>query len=501
MQSVRLISLITISVLVAGCATAPFDYPREYSEAIAANADSEVRTVAGPWQKNNLGHSGFYPLITGIDALSARLWLIDAARTSVDVQCFLMKDDAAGLQVIGRLLQAADRGVRIRFLLDDAYSSIDDKYLMLADSHSDVEVRIYNPIARRGNKWVNYLGDFRRANRRMHHKSFTADNQITIVGGRNIANKYFDMRPKEEFIDLDVMGIGPIARDVNDVFDRFWNHGWSLPVTALRGILTAPEAEAARQDVSESLDERDDAVHSDLNWPERLSDGSPFLYTAKAELVTDEPGKLEVPVARGQMLLANRLDEEIREATSEVIVLTPYLIPGKVGFELLRSTSEKGVRVVILTNSLASNHHAFVHSSYSGYRKKLLKAGVELYEINDDAFAREFDAESATLHIKGMIVDRRRTFIGSPNFDPRSLELNSEVGLIIESDAMGSRLAEGVMQRLPDLAYRVETNSRGKLRWRKQVDGVDVIEKSEPGASFRLRFLAWLLRILPDQQL
>jgi len=504
MRGARLGSLVLVFALLAGCATVPFDRALEHSEAISAAEDTLLRTIAERWNGNEVGHSGFYPLIGGNDALGVRLWLMDTAQKSIDAQTFLMKSDLASLVVTKHLLLAADRGVHVRFLLDDAFTTVDDEVLLLADAHPNIEVRLYNPISRRGLGMLNAIGDFRRANRRMHNKSFTVDNQMTIVGGRNIADEYFELRPKYEFLDLDVLAVGPVAQDVSAVFDRFWNHGLSVPMEVVRNKLTELELEAAQQNIRDDVRDRDDAVYRHaINSPvlKNLISGETSLFSAGVEVVTDEPEKLERPVAQENMVLVNHLDNAIRAASSEVLVLTPYLIPGKKGIAFWRSIVEKGVRVVILTNSLASNHHTYMHAGYAKYRKDLLRAGVELYEARANAVPRESSAESVTLHIKGMIMDRRRVFIGSPNFDSRSLQINSEMGLIIDSADMSSQLAEGLMQRLPRLAYRVLLDARGKLQWRGMIDGVETVETSEPLAGRWLKFKSWLSNILSEKQL
>ena len=504
MRNVRLSSLVLLFALLAGCATVPFDYPREHSEAISAAEDTQLSAIAAQWNGNKHGQSGFYPLIAGNDALGTRLWLMDVAQKSIDIQYFMIKGDLAGLMIIKRLIMAADRGVRVRFLLDDAFTSIGDDVLLFADAHPNIEVRLHNPISRSGINMLNAIGNFSRANRRMHNKSFTVDNQMTIVGGRNLADEYFALRPANEFIDLDVLGVGPVAQDVSDIFDRFWNHNRSIPMEAVQDKLTEPELEAMRQYIDESIGDRDDEAYRQAFSSELLEgliSGETTLFSANGTVVTDEPDKLVQPVTQETTVLLNHLDDEVQTATSEVLILTPYLIPGKKGVTFWQSIVEKGVRVVILTNSLASNHHTFVHSSYARYRKDLLRAGVELYEVRANTVPRESEAESVSLHIKGMIIDRNRAFIGSPNFDPRSFEINSEMGIIIDSADMSSQLAEGVMQRLPELTYRVELNAKGRLRWHGTIDGVEVIETSEPLASLWLRFKAWIFRIAPDRQL
>lgn len=493
---------------MAGCATAPFDYPRESSEAIDPNEDSILRTRAQAWLAANPGPSGFYPLIRGSEGLGARLRLIEQAEKTIDAQYFLMKGDDAGKVFAGSLLAAADRGVRVRFLLDDVFTTVKDKGLELIDAHPNIEVRLYNPISRVGLKGLNFLLDFRRANRRMHNKSFTVDNQVSIVGGRNIADEYFDLNPKGEFMDFDVIALGPIAADVSIEFDRYWNHERSLPIKAFKSKFTEQDLQKARDEISDEMNSLEQSVYREAIETELITalvGGKQNLYSATAEVITDDPDKLVSKISEENMILVQELAKAIREAEEEVIAVTPYLVPGKDGIEFWRSITAKGVRVLMVTNSLASNNHKAVHSGYAHYRKKLLNAGVELYEARanaaDVASAGTSDAETLTLHTKAMLIDGKRLFVGSLNQDARSREINSEMGLLIDSPEMGEQLSSRFLAALPELAYRVDRDERGRLQWRGQIDGVEVVETKEPLTSWWLRFKAFLLKIVPNSQL
>ena len=502
------ILLLCLSLATTGCVTAPFDYPRESSEAIDPDEDSTLRTRVQVWQAANPGPSGFYPLIRGSEGFGARLRLIEQAEKTIDAQYFLMKGDDAGKVFAGSLLAAADRGVRVRFLLDDVFTTVKDKGLELIDAHPNIEVRLYNPISRVGLKGLNFLFDFRRANRRMHNKSFTVDNQVSIVGGRNIADEYFDLNPKGEFMDFDVIALGPIAADVSHEFDRYWNHERSLPIKAFKPKFTEQDLQKARDEISDEMNNLEHSVYREAIETELITalvSGKQNLYSATAEVISDDPDKLVSGISEENMILVRELGKAIQEAEEEVIAVTPYLVPGKDGIEFWRSITAKGVRVLMVTNSLASNNHKAVHSGYAGYRKRLLDIGVELYEARanatDVASAGTSDAEALTLHTKAMLIDGKRLFVGSLNLDPRSREINSEMGLLVDSAEMGEQLANRLLVALPELAYRVERDERGRLQWRGQIDGVEVIETSEPLASRWLRFKAFLLKIVPNSQL
>ena len=497
---------LLVTLVLAGCATAPFDYPRDESYALDAAEPTALKGLVDEWRADHPGPSGFYPLIDGMSALGARIRLIEMAEKSIDAQYFLMKGDTAGQVFAGALLSAADRGVRVRFLLDDVFTTVEDEELEILNAHPNIEVRLYNPVSRRGIGIFNFLADFKRANRRMHNKSFTVDNQMTIVGGRNIADEYFELRPEGEFLDLDVIGAGPVAAEVSVVFDSFWNHERSLPLEAVASKFSPAELEAVRRDIKEEFATVGNSVYEGARSTEvvvdLMEDRRP-LYSATAEVITDDPDKLVSAVDVERQYLVNRLREVVGGADREVIVFTPYLVPGDGGVAFWRSLVAQGVRVVIVTNSLASNNHTAVHSGYTKYRKPLVRAGVELYEVRADAVTpgAGHEAQSLTLHTKGLIVDRRQVFIGSLNLDPRSIDINSEMGLLIQSAEMGERLADNVDQRLGEMAYRVVLDERGRLEWHGEIDGVDVVETSEPQATGLRKFIAWLLKISPESQL
>lgn len=508
MNNYHRIVLLWVVLATAGCATAPFDYPRESSTAIDPNTETSLQATVLEWQEVNPGPSGFYALVRGSEGFGARLRLIERAEKTIDAQYFLMKGDTAGKVFAGSLLAAADRGVRVRFLLDDIFTTVRDKELKLIDAHPNIEVRLYNPVSRFGIKSLNFLFDFRRANRRMHNKSFIVDNQVSIVGGRNIADEYFELKPEGEFMDFDVIALGPIAADVSEQFDLYWNDERTLPIEAFRSRFTEEDLQQAREEIGEEMGDLGASVYRDAVETELLVDltsGKRNLHSAPAEVITDDPKKLVSRIDLEHQILVQELAKAVQEADEEVIVVTPYLVPGKAGVEFWRSITAKGVRVLILTNSLASNNHTAVHSGYAGYRKKLLDAGVELYEARANAVAAasagNSDAEALTLHTKAMLMDRKRLFVGSLNLDPRSREINSEMGLLIDSEEMGAELADRLLAALPELAYRVKRDERGRLRWHGQIDGVQVVETKEPLTSAWLRFKAFLLKIVPNSQL
>ncbi len=504
----RYSTFILILITLAGCATVDFNYPREVSVAINPSEDTALQRRVDVWLAANPGPSGFYPLISGTDALGARLRLIEVAEKTIDAQYFLMKTDAAGFVFSSALLAAADRGVRVRFLLDDIFTTVKDEDLAIIDGHPNIELRIFNPIARQGIGLFNYLGHFKSANRRMHNKSFIVDNKVAIVGGRNIADEYFDLNTEGVFLDLDIVAIGPVAADVSEEFDTFWNHRLALPAEAVIGKFSEQDvaefrAKIDRDFLEEARSIYRNAVSSDLM--RSFENNETALYSADAIVLTDEPEKLVSEISQENMILIQAMADIVREATSEVVVLSPYFVPGDEGVEFWRSIAAKGVRVVIITNSLASNNHTSVHSGYAKYRKDIIRAGVELYEARANAVSDPGEggreAKTMTMHTKAMIFDRERLFVGSLNLDPRSIEINSEMGVVVTSAEMSGILANQLFESLGDWTYRVMLNEDGRLRWHATIDGAKVVETSEPLARWYTRFNAWFLKIGPERQL
>ena len=505
----RALAALALILFVAGCATAPLDFPRDYSEAVTATSDTYLGKKVAEWTGAHPGKSGFYPLINGLDALGARLTLIDRAERTIDAQYFLMKPDSAGRLFARKLLEAADRGVRVRLLLDDIFTTVNDDVFVVFNQHPNIELRLFNPIGRDGVYHLNYLGHFKLANRRMHNKSFTVDNQVSIVGGRNIADEYFELLTDTEFVDFDMLAVGPVAAEVSIMFDRFWNHELAVPMEAFETNKKLPDLATARANVDKAAVEASQSIYGralNSELMRNIAEDRVALFPAESRVVTDDPDKLLNKVSDDQKILVTALAESIDKAESEVVFITPYFIPGKNGVEFWRSITNKGVRVIIITNSLATNNHVPVHSAYARYRRDMIAAGVELYEVRVDASkTTEADAKAAydslTLHTKAAFIDRRYTFVGSLNLDPRSIDINTEAGVFIDNADLADGIADRLFTGLRAFAYRVTENEKGRLRWTVLIDGEEVVETTEPQAGTWLKFKAFLSRILPEGQL
>jgi putative cardiolipin synthase len=380
-------------------------------------------------------------LSDGIDALAVRLLMAEEAERSIDAQYYLLKDDIVGNAFIDALLRAADRGVRVRLLLDDIFTGGYDAGMAGLDSHPNFEIRIFNPFANRSARLLDGITSFSRVNRRMHNKSFTVDNQMTLIGGRNIADEYFGAREDAKFGDLDVLAIGPVVNGVSAMFDSYWNHERAAPVAAFAKMPDDPAAELAR--LRASLEEKrrqiTDSIYAAAvkNQVLRYVETDIDVFTwAPYVLAVDSPDKSFKSRAAEAESITTPLRESLLSAENEMIVISPYFVPRKAGIEAFSEVRGRGIDVTIITNSLAANNQSSVHGGYAPSRKPLLKAGVRIFEVRADAdvSGSELVAASgakATLHTKAFIVDRKELFIGSFNFDPRSANINTELGVII----------------------------------------------------------------------
>ena len=508
-HSLFLSTALTALLLLAGCASAPLDYPKQATTALEDTSGTRQARQVATWLDGNTEVNGFYPLNEGFDAFGARLLLVDNAEASIDLQYFLMKSDNAGYVLAAKLLEAAERGVRVRVLLDDIFTTVTDEQLAVLNSHPNLEVRIFNPIARKGIYAFNYVGNFSLTNRRMHNKALIADNQLAVVGGRNLAVEYYQLEETGEFMDFDMLSAGPIVREVSAEFDSYWNHQLAVPLEALFVQKDAGRLKEMRATLDKLMSGAGESIYAEAVNTEvlnKLLDGSYSPYIADARLIVDNPQKLLEKVSNEQKIVVNEIRDVLLAADTEVIISTPYFIPRERGIEILQELGARGVRVVIFTNSLSTNNHTAVHSAYSSSRKEILEAGVELWEARADAVqVTSDDGEllpgKLTLHTKGIIVDRDQVFVGSLNLDPRSIDINTEMGLLIDSPELGGRLAEGFQRRLPEIGYRLKLDDNGDLSWHAAVDGKDVVTTTEPQTSGWQRFKAWFLKIAPEDQL
>jgi putative cardiolipin synthase len=497
---------------LAACGGLPKGGERTPSTALKGTERTKLAGMVRPRVAAHPGQSGLHELPIGEGALAARLALADAAQRSLDVQYFIWNKDMAGKALLEHLFRAADRGVRVRLLLDDLGTMPGDAELLAIDSHPNIEVRMFNPVTLRSPRVLGMVVDFARINKRMHNKSFTADGQISIVGGRNIGDEYFEADKEMNFADLDVAVIGPVVQEVSDAFDLYWNNQSAIPIAALARQNTTPEQFAAMRAALIAHHETAKASAytqrlRDSEFARQLRNRNVSFHWGKATIVNDHPDKVATSADRTETHLAPQLRAVVDQTKRELFLVSPYFVPGKRGVELLAGVEQRGVRVVVVTNSLASTDGVPVHSKYQLYRKPLIEAGVELFEIKPTAGAelkRRFrePAGSSTggLHAKTFAFDRRIGFIGSYNLDPRSNKLNTEMGVLFDCPPLAKRMPEQLDRNLVSNAYRVELDGK-RLVWVTQEGDTKARYTSEPGAPFMKRLKAQVISWLPIEWL
>jgi putative cardiolipin synthase len=405
--------------------------------------------------------------------------------------------------------------VRVRLLLDDVGTRPSDAVLLAIDSHPNIEVKMFNPVAMRSLRTLGMITDFARINRRMHNKLLIADGQVAIVGCRNIGDEYYDAHAGANFADLDVAVIGPVMKQASDAFDLYWNHQAAVPISALSRQDTTPERftekRAALIAHHQSAGESDyaDTVRDSEFARELRSRATTFAW-GRAAIVQDNPDKVLTSSAKTETHLAPQLREVVDHTRRELFLVSPYFVPGNGGVALLAAVRQRGPRVVVITNSLAATDGVPVHSGYQRYRKALLQAGVELYEIKPTASSRgprpgtgfftSSGASTASLHAKTFAFDRRIGFIGSYNLDPRSSRLNTEMGVLFDCPTLTKRLPEETERDLARNAYRVELEGN-HLVWVTREGDKEVRYNSEPGASFLKRMKVQIFSCLPIEGL
>lgn len=437
-------------------------------------------------------------LNTGAEAFDWRTRLMDSASQSIDLQSFLWLDDTIGQSVTAHLLAAADRGVRIRILLDDTFTSGHGADIQRLDGHPNIEFRIYNPYTHHDHGMVGRqlfnLGEFSRVDHRMHNKALIVDNRAAIVGGRNIADEYFGWHSEANFRDLELLCVGKTVSEMSNEFDLYWNNDWSYPSSYLDQGPAEDSFTTATLPVRESQQERI------AKWLSTAREGHAVEYT----VLNDIPPPTN-PALRSEW--PNQLSEELvkilDQAQTEIIVESAYLIPTPEIEDVIARAIDRGVRVKVLTNSMSSNNHLAAHASYEKHIKTLLNSGVELYEVRILAKDREryirlpIGQKHLALHAKFALIDDDLSVIGSANLDPRSLRLNTEMTLLLKSKSLNQHLREVcAIDFEPENAWRVEINDHGKLQWVAD----DIIQTRAPGTTRSQRLESWFLGHLPIEK-
>jgi len=500
----RLIGLLGLLALVS-CASLPTDFqrPPEQTAPAAAETGLLAATARAVTDSQGPGQSGFWLLDKNADAFSWRLALVDSAVSSLDLMYYLWYGHDSGRLLLKRLIQAADRGVEVRLLIDDLLLIGDDKALVALDKHPRIELRLFNPKQqRKAGMVMDFLGRFKQMNSRLHNKLIVADNHAVILGGRNIGDYYFGLSSSYNFHDLDVLGFGPVARQSSELFDHFWNSDWVVPASALPVRIDAQELEVRRTTLIENLQSAQSIQNfgtEPQDWAATFEDLAPRLQFGSSEVIFD---RLE----GGELVEGMRdpLGNMFRSAEKDIQIVNAYIIPDQDFVDGLSQITQTGVEVRILTNSLASHDVPAVNSHYKKWRKPLIEAGAELYEFRaDPAIKTRVDtapvvSKFSGLHTKAHVIDGHVVFIGSMNFDPRSADINTEMGIIIDSPKLGRemlRLAERDMS--PQNAWQVQLGDEGKLVW---VNSDETVTR-QPARNAWQRFMDMVFMVLPKTQL
>lgn len=455
-------------------------------------------------------YSGFNLLERSDRALLWRLALIDSASHSIDLQYYVWFGDALGRLMMDRVIKAADRGVKVRILFDDlntmlhdmTHVEMRDELLSRIDRHPNVQIRVFNPWNDRSlfGRGAGMVTDFKRLNRRMHNKQMVVDNRVAIIGGRNLGDEYFGLNPEFNFHDLDVLGVGPVARQASQVFDRYWNSDWvrAVPKLAADGEIPAEDelsATAIRSMMANPSLQAIEAHRTD--WTAQIAQLPGLLAAGRSEVHTDSP----VRDTETRNHMPDAIRALMRSAKSELLITNAYIIPDANFMADLHELGGRGVKVRILTNSLASHDVPAVNSHYEKWREPILATGAQLYELRSDAEMRgelaeipPLRGEFIGLHTKAMVIDRQRAFIGSMNLDPRSEILNSEMGVIVDSPPLAEKLAERMLRDMDGAnSWQVVRTDDGELRWRSSAGELT----SQPARSFSQRILNVIFKAFP----
>lgn len=522
----RVLIAFVLGLVLTGCASLPGKVERTESHALANTADTRLAKTFGPAVAAHPNQSGIRALQSAEDAFAARILLGRRADRSLDLQYYIWRNDTTGKLMWQALWDAAERGVRVRVLLDDANTGGLDPMLAALDAHPNIEVRLFNPFANRGLRVGDFALDFSRVNRRMHNKSFTADNQLTIVGGRNIGDEYFGANMEVGFQDLDVVAVGPVVREVSTAFDLFWNSASAYPAASL----LAPPGPGAQADLKAGWDQvaRDpeatryiDAVRQTPLLRE-LNDGRLTLDWTSAHVIHDDPAKVLEATDRSDLQMMPLLVAAFGQPRRELDLVSPYFVPGKDGTRSLVTMAGSGVKVRVLTNSLSATDVSAVHAGYAKYRKQLLEGGVRVYELKPGDAVPPPDKDkgqdgerggglpgsgsrgssASSLHAKTFAIDRERIFVGSFNLDPRSARLNTEMGVIIDSQNLSGQLARQFDAAIPAKAFEVRLQADGQgMEWIEQSPQGEVRYTTEPGAGALKRGWIDFLGVLPIEWL
>lgn len=507
-------------VLLAGCATGQAAVHRIASHALADSSQTALGRAFAPQIAEHPGQSGFQILDRGEDAFLSRVALADAAERTLDLQYYIASPGLTTDFLLRSLIKAAQRGVRVRILLDDVNEANRTFAADAAAAHRGIEVRLFNPFlvggSTRVGRFLEFASDGERLNRRMHNKLWIADNTAGLIGGRNLGDDYFGANPEVNFNDLDLLAVGPVVRELSQGFDKYWNSGSAVPFVGL-AIAMPSRKDAVR--VNAAIEARLASV-GDTDYGRMLAQGAtPKLVSMDRQLIWglarashDDPDKPEIVITTGMQEFLPQIGATFPDAKSELLIMSPYFIPSDEGRTHLGDMRRRGVRVAVLTNSLASTDAIAAHAGYARYRADLLRRGVELFELRPEPGVRHSirhrwrGSSSAALHAKLVIIDRSKVLLGSMNLDPRSRMHNTEAWISVESHELASRLAELVDESTePEHSFQLSLaatpQNTESITWTTEEEGRTVIYESEPMTSGWVRLWRSLLSVLVPEHM
>ena len=527
-QWLKFTLIFCFGIVLTACQHLPKRMPVQNTYYIPDTADTSLGRLLAPYKTEHEDLTGYQLLVDPIGAIAARLSLINKAEKSLDLQYYIWHNDKVGALMLESLLQAADRGVRVRLLLDDNNTDDLDASLAALSQHPNIEVRLFNPFMYRKWRILNYVLDLKRNNRRMHNKTFIADSQVALVGGRNISNQYYDAGESFQFSDIDVLMVGKVVPDVAQSFDDYWNYPMAYPATQIintaEHTLTLKQLKRQLGDYRATIPAQNylKLAKQQLEFKNWL-DNKPDLEWVPANLVQDSPEKINKD-SGGKQHLTFQLQNIVGQPKKQLDIISAYFVPADIGTKALINLKKKGVRVRVLTNSYAANDVGIVHAFYAKRREELLKNGVELYEflpqlttVQRRYFRKDRvralagnpsskshskglgigDSGDASLHAKMMVFDREQAFIGSFNFDPRSANLNTEVGVVLDSKLLSNQVSKDLDNSILNIAYRVTLDKNGKMIWEEKTPEGIKIYTSEPNLKPITRFGLKMIAKLP----
>ncbi|MCU4394613.1 phospholipase D family protein [Acinetobacter parvus] len=508
----------SIAITVTGCSTLP-KHTIESIPETALQVDTAQTTLAQiiqPLQEQHPELTGYLVLFEPLEALSARLRLIDKAEKTLDLQYYIWDNDKVGALALHALIRAADRGVRVRLLIDDNNAKSTEGIFLALAQHPNIEVKLFNPYRFRKYRALDMILDLKRINRRMHNKSFIADHQVALIGGRNMTNQYYNVSDNYQFSDVDVMLLGTAVKDISHSFDEYWNHEYAYKV---QEVVKQSAHHLSYESLKRQLDEHYKRVtvqnYLDLTSNSQAIDSLMSrdiqLDWVKAEVVKDSPDKIKSK-AKKKEHLNFQLIQHLEQPEKNVDLISAYFVPEKKGAKMLTDLAKDGVKVRVLTNSFKANDVAVVHAFYGKYRQNLLEHGVQLYEFLPALNKNDLDKNTedlakkakvsikglsrSSLHAKLMALDEKQVFIGSFNFDPRSAYLNTEIGVLLNSPPLAQAVHTTMDENLSKYAYKLVLDANKKITWQRQTPQGPVIYTKEPRMKWwqraGIKMLSWL---------